>query len=166
MARKIEKPGYIKLLEDVQAVEDRFKEPTFKGEFNMATWGNTTDRGGLRGGLYGSRPKPNHCTTTACLAGWLAIESENGFKGRWHDGKQHALMEYDGFFSAQAVAVYGITPGEANSLFMTSTSEGGPAVLKRKLKQARNIAKKYGKRELMKQLCVETRRIMGHGEVI
>lgn len=122
-------PGWQKLLDDVQAVEDRFKDPTFNGVHDQGQWGSH------REGTDHSPSAENYCGTAACLAGWLGLLGKHEFRAGWADGELEAAIP-SGSFVAQAVQVYGLSQYNACKLF-----EARPRTLDDKLHEAREMAK-------------------------
>lgn len=129
-------PGWQKLLDDCDAVEAMFKRKTFKGEFQMTSWGRHS------GERDHAPEERNFCGTAACMAGWLSIAGKHEFRGKFlkrtgelvtgEPGKRRKYYT----FADMARQVYGMDAYQSQNLF----NSGMDMSLAQKLKQARHIA--------------------------
>lgn len=141
--------GWRALEDDLNRLEDLFFEKEgFKGKFNMEDWGSHKAKGQEH-----EPQEENFCGTSACMAGWLAVVSRNGFDAKWDaDGSLVANSEtgrsrrnFD--FDWLAMEIYGMRHTEANFLFMTNLDATGKRALRDKIAEARKIVEEIKARE-------------------
>lgn len=136
---KAAKPGWQKLLDDLDEIEKRFKDPKFKGTFDMGHFG-----------LHKGHHKPakdNYCGTSACLAGWLVTLGKHEFRVPWIGVLTDSfVLPVNAGWGHHAQDVYGVSWEEAHKLFYEA-----PTGLAGKLKQARQFANAVKRRETKQQ---------------
>lgn len=122
-------PGWQKLLDDCDAVEEKFKEPNFSGTFYFADWGSHEKSDHPPEGK-------NFCGTQACLAGWFGLVGKHEFKAAWGaDGELNPVDTLE-TWTEMAEDVYGLDHEQAHELFC----EGSNPSLALKLEEARDLA--------------------------
>lgn len=130
--------GYVKFEKALDKIEALFKNPEFKGEFRMKTYGH-----------HDGNHEPterNYCGTSACLAGWLSIVDPGFGKevgAEWDE--EGYLKETSSSFERSAAKYYGFSITDTWNLFMHDLELSGAEGLKVKLSEARRIAEKARK---------------------
>lgn len=135
------KLGWQLLLADLDKIEKRFNSKTFKGEFHMGYFGK-------HGFTEDHKPEEkNHCGTSACLGGWMAIVSLPKTEMRWlatADGYSSLRLANESEFETFASRRYanGMYGGYTlfHNLFYNGVELKGKAAFKLKMAEARAVA--------------------------